>query len=439
MKKAFLSLGVLLLMASLVSCGGNSTTTDDSGTDSGTDDGSDTETGGSTTDKPGSDNGSGESGGSGSSGGGSASSTASITYGDISSTQAVVKINSKSYTYKASLVVSGEEKTVTGETFTNSDSDSNVIVVCNGGTLNLTDCTLNKTGDGTGYTSDEYNFYGMNSAIICIGEGSTINMNNTTISTGAEGANAVFSFGGAIINISGANIKTTSNSSRGLYSTYTGIISATDVNITTQGAHCAPLATDRGGGYVYLTGGTNYVEAHGDGSPCIYSTGDIEVTNLTGYSEEAQTMVIEGKNIIKVSDSTLTSDSKSNDGIMLYQSMSGDASDDVASQTYSTLTIENSTIKYNGSGDYGLYLITNTTSVVNSMNVTYETNDDDFIWCGAVRWGTDGSNGGKLTYNSVGETIAKNISTNTTDSTIALNLGTGSTFTGTKTGNVTVA
>jgi predicted small lipoprotein YifL len=65
MKKAFLSLGVLLLMASLVSCGGNSTTTDDSGTDSGTDDGSDTETGGSTTDKPGSDNGSGESGGSG--------------------------------------------------------------------------------------------------------------------------------------------------------------------------------------------------------------------------------------------------------------------------------------------------------------------------------------------------------------------------------------
>lgn len=432
MKKAFLNLGVLLLMVSLVSCGENTSTNDS---------GSDTDTGGSETTeptKPSDGSGSGTGGGS-SSGGGSASSTASITYGDISSTQAIVKINNASYTYKASLVVSGEEKTLNGETFTNSDSDSNVIIVCNGGTLNLNDCTLNKTGDGTGYTNDEYNFYGMNSAIICIGEVSTINMNNTAITTGAEGANAVFSFGGAKINISGVNIKTTSNSSRGLYSTYAGIISATDINITTQGAHCAPLATDRGGGYVYLTGGTNYVEAHGDGSPCIYSTGDIEVTNLTGYSEKAQTMVIEGKNIIKVSDSTLTSDSKSNDGIMLYQSMSGDASDDVASQTYSTLTIENSTVKYNGSGDYGLYLITNTTSVVNSTNVTYETNDDDIIWCGAVRWGTDGSNGGKVTYNSIGETITKNISTNTADSTITLNLGTGSTFAGTKTGNVTVA
>ena len=195
MKKAFLSLGVLSLMTSLVSCGGN-TSTDDSGSNSDTGGSENTEP---TT--PGGGSGTGTGGGS-SSGGGSASSTASISYGNISNTEAVVKINSTSYTYKASLVVSGEEKTVTGETFTNSDSDSNVIVVCNGGTLNLTDCILNKTGDGTGYTNDEYNFYGMNSAIICIGEGSTINMNNTTISTGAEGANAVFSFGGAKVNIS---------------------------------------------------------------------------------------------------------------------------------------------------------------------------------------------------------------------------------------------
>ena len=156
-------------------------------------------------------------------------------------------------------------------------------------------------------------------------------------------------------------------------------------------------------------------------------------------SEKSQAIVIEGKNIVEVEDSTLTSDSSSNDGIMIYQSMSGDASDDVASQECSTLSIVNSEIIYNGNGSYGLYLITNTTCVVNSNNVVYTTRDDDFIWCGAARWGTSGSNGGIITYNSENETINKNISTNTDDSKIYMNLGTNSTFTGSKTGNIILA
>ncbi|MFA6755542.1 MAG: hypothetical protein WCR97_03410 [Bacilli bacterium] len=435
MKKAFLSLGVLLMMFSLVSCGNDSST---SGTT--TDDSGDTDTGGTTDDDDGDDDDDtkpGDGGGSGS-GGSGASSTATISYGTITDTSAAVIINNETYTYKANLVVSGTETTIDNQTFNNSTSDSNVILVCNGGTLNINDCILNKTGDGSAYTSDDYNFYGLNSAIICIGEDSTININNMTINSDAEGANAIFSFGGANINIDDIDITTKENSSRGLYSTYKGIITANDINIVTNGAHCAPLATDRGGGYVYVNSGTNYVEAHGDGSPCIYSTGDIEATNLTGYSEEAQTMVIEGKNIITVSNSTLTSDSESNDGIMLYQSMSGDASDDVASQTYSTLTISDSTINYKGSGDYGLYLITNTSSIVNSTNVTYVSSDEDFIWCGAVRWGTDGSNGGDLTFNSYNETLTNKISTNTDDSSITLNLKDNSTFTGTSSGNVDI-
>lgn len=412
----------LVSLFSLVACGADSN--DGSS--------SETETGGSTKE---------DSGGSDHSSGGSsgASTIASISYGEISDTVANVVINKTNYVYKAAMVVSSGTKTISNLELSNDASDSNVIVVCNGAQLNLDNLTINKSGDGSEYSNDEYNFYGLNSAIVCIGEGSTINIKNTSILTNGEGANAIFSFGGAVIELVDIDIKTESNSSRGLYSTYKGVINATNINIVTQGAHCAPLATDRGGGYVTVYEGDNYVEAHGDGSPCIYSTGDIEVSELKGYSEKSQAIVIEGKNIVEVEDSTLTSDSSSNDGIMIYQSMSGDASDDVASQECSTLSIVNSEIIYNGNGSYGLYLITNTTCVVNSNNVVYTTRDDDFIWCGAARWGTSESNGGIITYNSENETINKNISTNTDNSKIYMNLGTNSTFTGSKTGNIILA
>jgi hypothetical protein len=360
-----------------------------------------------------------------------------ISYGTIGETSATIKIGNTSKTYKATKIYSSGTTTLTNETISTSDSDTNCILVCNGATLNLVGCTLTKTGDGTSYSNDDYNFYGLNAAIICIGTGSTINMSNCKITTNGEGANAVFSFAGAVINILNINIATSSNSSRGLYSTYNGSIYANAVNIVTQGAHCAPLATDRGGGYVIVGGTTNYLEAHGDGSPCIYSTGDIELTNGSGYSEEAQTLVIEGKNIVKVYSSSLTSKAKSSDGIMLYQSMSGDASDSDATSSVSTLTLDTSKIIYEGTTSYGLFLITNTKTVVNCTDTTFTNADETLIFAGVARWGTTGSNGGNATFNFTKETLDGKIDANATDSKITVNF-TNSTFNGTTNGSVTI-
>ncbi len=364
-------------------------------------------------------------------------SSATITYGTITDTSAVIKIGNTSKTYKATKVYSSGTTTISNETLSATSSDTNVIVVCNGATLNLENCILNKSGDGTAYSNDDYNFYGLNAAIICLGTNSKVNMTGCTINTNAEGANAVFSFAGGLINILNITIATTSNSSRGLYSTYNGTIYANDVSITTQGAHCAPLATDRGGGYVMVGGTKNYLEAHGDGSPCIYSTGDIEVVNATGYSEESQTLVIEGKNIVKVNKSTLTAKSKASDAIMLYQSMSGDASDSDATSSVSTLTLDDSNIIYEGTTSYGLFLITNTKTVVNCSDTNFTNADETLIFAGTARWGTTGSNGGNGTFNFTNETLDGKIDANASDSKLVVNLN-GSTFNGTTNGSVTL-
>jgi len=108
------------------------------------------------------------------------------------------------------------------------------------------------------------------------------------------------------------------------------------MTIDTKGAHCACVATDRGNGTIKVTG-TNKLTAAGDGSPCIYSTGDISVPGATGSAATSQTMVIEGQNSITLTDSTLTCTGTA--GMMIYQSFSGDAPNSDATSSKATMTI----------------------------------------------------------------------------------------------------
>ena len=73
--------------------------------------------------------------------------------------------------------------------------------------------------------------------------------------------------------------------------TLTGTIDAANVDIATEGAHCAALATDRGNGTVIVSGGI--MTTAGQGSPGIYSTGDIKVFDaaITATGSEAAVML----------------------------------------------------------------------------------------------------------------------------------------------------
>ncbi len=236
------------------------------------------------------------------------------------------------YPYGATYVLSdGSTVTKTGETLTSSTQYYNVVQVSNG-TLNLTNCTFTKSGDGSG--GDNSSFYGNNSTIYA-GAASSTNYQSTTAASGAkivitggtvtgsaQGANAVIATNGATIEIDGITIVNNNSVSRGLHATYGGIIKASNVDITTNEATSSTIATDRGGGTVTVDGGT--ATANGSKSAVIYSTGTMSATDLVGTSAQGEIGVIEGDNSITMTNCTMTSGS-SERGLLMMQSGSGDA------------------------------------------------------------------------------------------------------------------
>ncbi len=211
----------------------------------------------------------------------------------LSQGSATVTIGNKQVTLNGAYIIDGVDATITGGTYTSTETDQNVFLVINGGSLKISNAEIIKTGDAstndsqrTSDVSEDYNFYGINSVILVVGEDSSAEITDCTVTSDCSGANAIFATAGATANVSNVQITTTGNSSRGVYATYNGTINAEHIDITTSGAHCAPIATDRGGGYVTVKNST--VQCSGDGSPCIYSTGEITVENVVGTSTGAQ-------------------------------------------------------------------------------------------------------------------------------------------------------
>ena len=358
----------------------------------------------------------------------------------LSSGSATVTIGNKSIDLSGAYIIDGIDAEITGGTYTSSESDQNVFLVINGGSLKISNAEIVKTGDAStndskrsSDVSDDYNFYGINSVILVVGEDSSAEITDCTITSDCSGANAVFATASGEANVSNVQISTTGNSSRGVYATYEGVINADHVDITTSGAHCAPIATDRGGGYVTVTNST--VQCSGDGSPCIYSTGEIKVENVVGTATGAQAAVIEGKNSITMTGCDFTV-SGGNNGVMLYQSMSGDAADKDATASTSTLTMSGTTIRNNTDG--AMFYITNTTSVIelNGGN-TLESANGQLVNAATGRWGSDGSNGGDLSLNITGDSISDSVTADDISS-VAVNVLDGGAFSGETSGEVMV-
>ncbi len=358
----------------------------------------------------------------------------------LSSGSATVTIGNKKIDVSGAYVVDGKSVELTGGTYTSSDTDRNVFLVINGGSLKISNAKIVKTGDASksdskrsSDVSDDYNFYGINSVILVVGEESSAEISDCIITSDCSGANAVFSTAGANVNVNNVQITTTGNSSRGVYATYDGTINADHVDITTSGAHCAPIATDRGGGHVAVT--NSKVQCSGDGSPCIYSTGEIKAENVVGVSTGAQAAVIEGKNSITMTKCDFTV-SGGNNGVMLYQSMSGDASDKDATSNCSTLTMTGTTIR--NSTDGAMFYITNTTSVINLEGAnTLECKNGKLVNAAIGRWGKDGSNGGNLSLNIKGDKISSSVTADDISS-VAVNVLDGGEFNGETSGEVMV-
>lgn len=155
---------------------------------------------------------------------------------------------------------------------------------------------------GGGANTMQYDYSGSYSVSLTVGEDSTAVIDGTDITASSSGSNGVFATDSGTALVNDTSIETMADNSRGLDATYGGTILASKITADTQGDHSAIVATDRGGGSISLADAT--LSTVGSGSPLLYSTGDIQVNNVSGTSSGSQIAGMEGLNTILIKDST---------------------------------------------------------------------------------------------------------------------------------------
>lgn len=305
--------------------------------------------------------------------------------------------------------------------------------------VTITDPTVTKSGSSNG--GDNCNFYGQNAAVLVKG-GSTTTITGGTITSDASGANGVFCYGGnggqndasgdgTKVIITDTVITTTGSGSGGIMTTGGGSTEAHNLTVTTSGQSSAAIRTDRGGGTVTVDEGT--YTSNGLGSPAIYSTAEIMVSNATLVSTESEGVCIEGKNSITLTDCDLTANNTQRnsqaqflDTIMIYQSMSGDSATGTA-----TFTMTNGSLT---SKNGHVFHVTNTNAVINLTNVTIANEDESNVLISVC---DDGWSGAKniATLNASNQELEGAVLVGS-NSQLTLNLSEGSSFIGYVSGSI---
>ena len=245
----------------------------------------------------------------------------------------------------------------------------------------------------------------------------TLNISDSKITTDANGGAGVFAYGKGVANVSNTTIKTTKDTSGGIHVAGGGTLNAKNLNVETDGESSAAIRSDRGSGTMKVEGGT--YTTNGTGSPAVYSTANISVSDAILNAESSEAVCIEGKNSLNLSNCRVTSnmpDNSQNDckwSVILYQSMSGDSE-----EGNSTFTMKDGSLT---SKSGGLFYTTNTSSTftLENVKISTTTTPDFFLKCTGNSnkrgWGSSGQNGADCKFTAknqemVGDVIWDSIS-----------------------------
>lgn len=290
-----------------------------------------------------------------------------------------------------------EDTEVSEQTVTSTGSDENGVLVQNGADVTMKNITLERTSsDSTG--GDNASFYGIGAGML-VTDG-VLNVSDSKINTDSAGGTGVFAYGSGTANVQNTTIHTTKDTSGGIHAAGGGTLNASDLTVTTEGNSSAAIRSDRGGGKMTVSGGT--YTSNGSGSPAVYCTADITVSDADLTANGSEAVCIEGLNSLKLTNCNLTGNMPQNSqndciwNVILYQSMSGDSQ--IGNSSFSmeggTMTAQNG----------GMFYTTNTESTFHLSNVkmNYADQNDFFLKCtgnsNARGWGSKGSNGADCTF-----------------------------------------
>lgn len=326
-----------------------------------------------------------------------------------------------------------EDGTYSSTSYSSTGDDENALRV-DGATVTLDSVTVDKSAGSSSNTEDG-DFYGQNAALLAT-NGANVTIKNATVNSSAQNGNGIFSYGtGTTVNVSDSTITTTADNSGGIQTTGGGTTNATNLTVNTSGNSAAAIRSDRGGGTVVVDKGT--YTSNGYNSPAVYSTADVTVSNATLTANNSESLVIEGKNSIKLNNCDVSGNMSSTEGsssdenvhnVMIYQSMSGDAEVGTSEfdMTGGSLTGNN--------GD--MFYITNTHSIINLSNVDITNKDADAYLMrvtgnsAARGWGKAGANGAQVEFTASNQTLNGDIAVDTV-STLNMTLTDSSDFAGT--------
>ena len=332
--------------------------------------------------------------------------------------------------------------TETGKTYRCEKPDESALLISTKEAVAISRPTVTKTGSSDG--GDNCSFYGVNAALLVKG-GSATTIKGGTITSDGTGANGVFSYGGngghnggqgdgTTVVIEDTKITTTGDGSGGIMTTGGGVMKAKNLTVNTSGRSSAPIRTDRGGGTVTVEGGS--YASNGLGSPVIYSTADVTVSDAMLTSNKSEGVCIEGKNGVTLNNCRMTvSNTQRNghaqflDAIMIYQSFSGDAD-----SGNSRFTMNGGSLT-NRQGH--LFHVTNTNATITLNGVKLVNDDPAKVLLSVCADGWQGATN-KATLSVSRQQLEGTILVGD-DSELTLTLADGSAFNGCIGGNITNA
>lgn len=301
-----------------------------------------------------------------------------------------------------------EDTTVSNETIESTGTDENAALISSGASVTLDNDTITRTSEDS-KGGDNSSFYGVGAAVLATD--GTAYVKDGSVTTDAAGGAGLFAYGDGTVYASGTIVKTTQDTSGGVHVAGGGTLYGWDLDVETNGESSAAIRSDRGGGTMVIDGG-NYV-SNGVGSPAVYSTADIAVSNATLTANGSEAICIEGLNSIHLYDCDLTgnmSDLDQNDNtwtVILYQSMSGDS--EVGNSTFQmdggSLTSENG----------GVFYTTNTESTItlNNVDINYNDENEFFLQCTGNTnqrgWGQSGANGADCHFTGISQDMQGNV------------------------------
>ena len=295
-----------------------------------------------------------------------------------------------------------EDTTVSNETIESIGTDENAALISSGASVTLDNDTITRTSEDS-KGGDNSSFYGVGAAVLATD--GTAYVKDGSVTTDAAGGAGLFAYDDGTVYASVTTLKTTQDTSGGVHVAGGGTLYGWDLDVETNGESSAAIRSDRGGGTMVIDGG-NYV-SNGVGSPAIYSTADIAVSNATLTANGSEAICIEGLNSIHLYDCDLTgnmSDLDQNDNtwtVILYQSMSGDS--EVGNSTFQmdggSLTSENG----------GVFYTTNIESTItlNNVDINYNDENEFFLQCTGNTnqrgWGQSGVNGADCHFTGISQ------------------------------------